>query len=358
MVLPSVMPTETENLTPQPPLQVERGSPTPTLTLTLTATPSSTPTFTASATQSSTASATRTPTFTAAPSSTPPPIPATFTASATPTPSQTPTPSFTLTPSATWTPLFTSTPSNTPTLTWTPRPTGVETPIPAGAARLADHAPVGGRIERPNGVARYFFDGVAAARYTIAVYPAPGSPLIPRVEVYDPDGGWILLADVEYAAATLNGVRGVILGNVQLPLDGTYALFIGGSGGSTGDFVVGFGRTATSGGISFQTNVRGDLPNDMRAAIQSGGTRDAWTLTLSANDVYDIRASADADSSILPALDLIAPDGTVIASAAGVPNAPLAQLQGRAPQSGVYTLHVADARGLGVGAYRVVWGRS
>lgn len=223
---------------------------------------------------------------------------------------------------------------------------------------MSDYIPISGTLDRRGDAARYFFDATTDARYTVAVYPAPGSPLIPRFELYNPDGEWILLATVEYTGAILNGVRGVILANIALPLDGSYALYISGDAGSTGAFVVGIGQTMVGGGIAFQTFVRGELPPDARAALESIGTRDAWTVTLDAGDSYDIRASADANSAILPALTVLAPDGTVIGAAAGIPDAPIAQVTGIAPLAGVYTVYVADARGLTAGAYRIVWGRS
>lgn len=346
-------------------------TPEPIIVPTLMVLPSQTPTdiFTATPTLTPTPTETPTPTDTAAPTDTPTPTPtntpsATPTNSPTATPSDTPTLTATPTPTATLTPSQTPTPSDTPTPTWTPtitptpRPTGIETAIPNGDIRLNDHAPVIGRIERAGGVARYFFDAQANTRYSIAVYPALGSPMIPRVELYNPDGEWILLANVEYSAVLVNGVRGVALGNVLLPMDGVYALFITGEANSMGDFVVSVGQTAPSGGISFQTHVRGELPNDMGSALQSSGTRDVWTLTFNANDVIDIRAHVDANSPVLPAIDLFAPDGTLVASASAAPDTGMAQISGRAPFTGVYTLHVADSRGLNAGGYRITWSRS
>lgn len=336
VVLPTlaVLPSETPTETPSP-----------------TFTPS--PTSTAAPTDTPTPTETATPTATPTPSSTPTPTP-TDTPSLTPTPTPTPTRTPSLTPTFTDTPSVTPTPDATETPSATPRPMGVSTPIPDGGAMLRDSAPVQGSIDRIGGVERYFFEAEAGERYTIIVLSAPESRVIPRVEVFNPDGEWILLATVDYSAVEFPGVRGAALGNVLLQNAGRYTLFV--SGGTTaGDFILGFGRTSASGGIAYASNYRGELTLGvlLPAQIDQPGVRDAWTLALAADDRVIVRAYPVAGSQILPALDLVAPDGEALAFASASDEATTAELRFTAPSSGIYTLTVADRRGLRTGVYLI-----
>ncbi len=215
--------------------------------------------------------------------------------------------------------------------------------------------PVQGRIDRVGGVARYFFEAEAGARCTIIALPAPDSRVIPRIEVFNPDGEWILLATADYSAVEFPGVRGAVLADVPLPAAGTYSLFISSSASTTGDFILGFGRTSASGGIAYASSYRGELLSDMLmpAQIDQPGIRDVWTLTLATGETAIIRAYPASGSPILPALDLYAPDGAALAFASASEEEPTAQLRFTAPSTGIYTLTVADRRGLRTGVYLI-----
>lgn len=319
----------------------------------LTPTASLTDAPTASPTPTSTDTATPTPTLTASDTMTPTDLP-----SATPTPTDTPTPTNTRTPTptptATDTPTstLTPTPTLTPTASNTPRPTGVATAIVSGGARLAHYAPAVGVVARPGVPERYFFDVEAGERYTVVVSAAPGSALVPRIEVYNPDGEWILLGTVEYAAAEFPDATGMaILGSVRLPMSGTYALFVSGERQTTGGFVIGVGRTMPSGGIAHVTAERGILPAEEVGRIEPAGVRDSWTLALQAGTTVEITASSE---RLALGLDLVAPDGSVVASAFAF-GAPDVVLRAPIATSGDYTLYVADTGALRIGDYLIGW---
>jgi hypothetical protein len=219
---------------------------------------------------------------------------------------------------------------------------------------LRDGAPVQGRLERIGGIERYFFEAEAGERYTIIALPAPESRIIPRVEVFNPDGEWILLATVDYSSVEFPGVRGAVLGNVLLQNGGMYSLFV--SGGMTaGEFILAVGRTSASGGITYTANYRGELTTGMvlPAQIDQPGVGDAWTLALAAGEAVIIRAYPVTGSQILPALDLYAPDGAALAFASASDEQPTAELRFTAPAGGIYTLTVADRRGLRTGVYLI-----
>jgi hypothetical protein len=293
-----------------------------------------------------TPTATTPPTSTETPTATPTP-----TETASPTPTETPS----RTPTATFTPSRTPTPPATETPSSTPRPTGVSTPISDGEVYLRDRTPVRGRVERSGGVERYFFEAQAGERYTIIVLPTPNSRLLPRIEVFNPDGEWILLATVDYSVVEFPGVRGAALGNVLLQNGGTYSLFISGDSQTAGEFIAAVGRTSPSGGIAYAANYRGALTIGaaLPAQIEQPGIRDEWTLALAAGDTVIIRAYPAAGSPILPALDLYASDGTALAFAAASDEQPTAELRFNAETGGVYTLSAADRRGLRTGVYLI-----
>jgi hypothetical protein len=215
--------------------------------------------------------------------------------------------------------------------------------------------PVRGRIERSGGVERYFFEAQAGERITIIVLPAPDSRLLPRIEVYNPDGEWILLSTVDYSAVEFPDVRGAALGNVLLRDAGTYSLFISGDRQTAGAFTAALGRTSPSGGIACAANYRGALTIGaaLTAQIEQPGIRDEWTLALAAGDTVIIRAHPAAGSPILPALDLYAADGAALAFASASDERPTAELRFTAETDGVYTLSAADRRGLRTGVYLI-----
>jgi hypothetical protein len=215
---------------------------------------------------------------------------------------------------------------------------GWSTPVPS-VDRLSDHASTTGSIDQPQQVKRYVFEGQAEERVTIAAVPIEGSSLRPRMEVYNPAGELIYMATLESSNA--NGAA--LLGEVPLPETGTYSLFVSGDASSMGGYVVGYGR-----GTSYREVYRGEATLDLahNSTIDALGLRDVWLLPLNANDIVNLQLSA---VNFVPVMELVAPDGSVIAVGGG-------QIaEARATLNGVYELRVSGAGARSYGFYTFSW---
>ncbi len=185
---------------------------------------------------------------------------------------------------------------NTPTATPTP-PLGTATPV-AAAEELADHVPALGIIERGGGFNRYFIQANAGEILTVGVRAAPGSPFVPRLEIYTPSG------ELLFATATLGLDGQVLIPNLGVIETGKYGVFVSAANRATGAYVVAYGRGSTD-----VDNVRGGTaPEAPVAGSGLPAVRDTWTLPLAKGDVI----SADAHGA---ALQVVAPDGKTVARA-------------------------------------------
>jgi hypothetical protein len=236
----------------------------------------------------------------------------------------------------------TITPTSTPIV-------GTVTPLPGGE-QLYDHIPVAGRIERAGSFARYFIEAQPAEIVTVAASPATGSALQPHLQIVNPAGE--VLFDVP--ARRDNGGDALIPA-LSLLEGGVYSVFVTGDSSTTGGFILSYGR-----GPSHRDVQRGEaLPNqDYASAIERRGLRDVWTILLNRDDV--ISASVQTQNpGFVPALELAAPDGTVLAagsSAEGVILPEFAEI--RAPVTGLYTLRVTGVNANSFGPYQIVWERT
>jgi hypothetical protein len=237
-------------------------------------------------------------------------------------------------------------------ITTTPTSTvvaGTLTPVP-NSDQLLDHIPVAGRIERAGGFERFFIVAEPADIVTIAASPAPGSALLPRLQIVNP-GGEVLF---EVPARQDNGGDALIPA-LSLLEAGVYSVFVTGDNNTTGDFIISFGK-----GASHRDVLRGEaLPDQSFASvIERRGLRDVWSILLNRNDV--VRASVQTQNpGFDPALALVAPDGTVLASGDNEENNVNPVVEGvRAPVTGLYRLQVTGAHANSFGSYRLIWQRT
>ena len=226
---------------------------------------------------------------------------------------------------------------------------GTATPLPGGD-QLYDHVPVAGRIDRAGSFARYFIEAQPAEIVTVAASPAAGSSLQPHLQIVNPAGE--VLFDVP--ARRDNGGDALIPA-LSLLEGGVYSVFVTGDSDTTGEFILSYGR-----GASHRDVFRGEaLPNqDYASAIERRGLRDVWTILLNRDDVIAARVQSQ-NPGFAPALELAAPDGTVLSggtSEEGIIIPELADVH--APITGLYTLRVTGISASSFGSYRITWERT
>lgn len=232
-----------------------------------------------------------------------------------------------------------------------PAPTQAPPPTPTPAPRrdrLVDHVPVAGQIARPGDFARYPIVVVQGEVFTVGVSPVAGSALLPDLELYTPSGERAAAA----TASTSNADGDALIAGYRAAESGVYFALVTGERDTTGSFVISYGL-----GGSRETVTRGTARADVenRAELARRGLRDSWTVTLNAGDV--ISASVRPESSGFdPELDLVAPDGAVLAFDADSGGAALPLISSvRAPISGVYALRVSATNAGSRGSYALVW---
>ncbi len=242
-----------------------------------------------------------------------------------------------------------ATPTRSATLTPTPTIAAV-TPTFSPAIpgnRVEDHKPIIGVLAEVGDFARYPFFAAAGEVVSIGVTPSEGSALLPKIELYDPDG--VLIAET---TADSQAGNAAVLSAVALPSTGPYMIFVFGEGDTSGEYVLSYGI-----GTTRQNVMRGeafvDRPNE--GAIAAPALRDVWGVFFSEGDVITVAASP-IDATLDPVIEVASAGGEVVASddnSGGGANAQIEQV--RIPASGLYHLRVRDARGTGVGRYTLIW---
>jgi len=214
--------------------------------------------------------------------------------------------------------------------------------------RLLDHAPALGTIGGKSGFARYSCAAQSGDTLTVAVLPTAGSGLRPALEVFDPDGQQI--AAVKSTQVQFEGGTWAV--NLPVTLSGAHQIIVTSESDTAGDFVIACGI-----GASYMDQVKGEAAASQQVsdALLRLGVRDVWLVRLGAGDI--ISAAVSPNSGLIdPVLEIVAPDGTVIAKDdnGGGDRAAFVRVA-NIPLSGVYMLKVSDARGANKGTYTLIW---
>lgn len=213
---------------------------------------------------------------------------------------------------------------------------------------LEDHVPVLGRIERVGDFDRYPFEVTQGDLITVGLRVESGSGLAPRLELYDPEGSLVAVA----TPFDSNAEGDALIPALLAAQNGTYTVFVTGERNTTGGYIVSYG-------IGFS---REDVPRVMTIPDQlySGelgrrGQRDVWMVELNAGDVISA-AVQPLGFGLDPLLQLVAPDGTVVAAddnGGGGRDALIGSA--RAAVSGVYGLKISAVNAAADGPYTLVW---
>jgi hypothetical protein len=240
----------------------------------------------------------------------------------------------------------------TPILPVMPSPTPI-TPIltpTLGAAipdeRLQDHLPVLGELADASDVQRHSFQAYEGEIITFSVLPLDDSSLIPRVELYDPEG-------VPVAAVTGNADpanRQAVIRLFKAEQRGAYSAFVTAEGQTFGAYIVSYGIGSTS-----QNLMRGeaDVNNANSATLQNPSIRELWYANLQQGDVI----SASIESNTLDTiLELVTENGDLLGLDANSGENGQPIINGvTIPRNGVYFFRVRALGGTIKGDYTLTW---
>lgn len=214
--------------------------------------------------------------------------------------------------------------------------------------RLSPEQPVRAEISAQSFVNTHSFAVNVGDIFSVAVRPAPNSPLIPHVEMIDPDG---------VPVATLIGNRSpidrdVVFASVTATIEGPYTLFVTGQGGTQGEYTIAYGPSSITENIS-KGEVKPDQPHI--SALERRGAADIWHIMLGQGDLISLSVSP-LDALVVPILELYTGDGRLIGidGAGNGPRSPL--ISGvRVPQTGLYLIKIRPAEAESIGAYQLFW---
>lgn len=211
---------------------------------------------------------------------------------------------------------------------------------------LQDHIPVLGAIERKGDFDRYPITVTQGQLMTLAV--RPDAKFKAKLELFDPEG--VLIATTTPANSNAGGdalIPALVAGH-----SGTYMAFVTGEGNSIGGYSIAYGV-----GFSHSEIRRGATTVNQRysGTIARWGLSEVWTLELNQNDVIAAAASIG-QGDLDPVLELIAPDGALVAmddNSGGNRDAQI--ISALAPVAGRYHLRVTSVNARGQGSYTLVW---
>src|SRR5690606_30711140 len=127
----------------------------------------------------------------------------------------------------------------------------------------------------------------------------------PRFELFDPAGALVTAASGRDSNANGAAFRPAI----PLAEGGMYTLIVTGEDGSTGAYMLTYGR-----GVTMIDEVQPAPPSNDRltATIDRRGERHAWHVTLNAGDVITVAASGESESQLDPYLEIATSDGVIL----------------------------------------------
>lgn len=193
--------------------------------------------------------------------------------------------------------------------------------------------PIVGELKDANSVDRFAVFAAANEVISFGMFPEPNSALVPRFEVYAPNGERVATGSAPFAA---------VIG-YRVPATGAYIIFARAERGSGAySFWVNSGET-------LRDLWRGALTPDQAAqgALLRRADRDVWQVALQSGTPIEIALEPD-DPTLNLTLAIIAPDGTLLTA---VPSGDVPLLY--VPQDGLYTLQVYAPQATASGAYRL-----
>jgi hypothetical protein len=238
-------------------------------------------------------------------------------------------------------------PTSTPTLAPTPRPSSTPTVVVAAVfgQALAIGDSVLGEIVDAETPDRYAVFGPAGSIISLGMFASDGSPLIPALEVYAPDG--TLLAE---AAGEPGGERAALVNSLSLPATGAYVIFAHGlPNAPTGDYSLSVGDGHA---LRLIGGNPGTVGQTYQGVLSRRGDQERWAFDLPANLTFSAQVTP-IESSFTPVIDLVAPDGAVLASTREGQEDSALFPPFQIAQAGRYELRVSARENDGTGRYLI-----
>jgi hypothetical protein len=181
---------------------------------------------------------------------------------------------------------------------------------------------------------------VSETRLTVGMFATPDSRLIPRFELYAPNGEKL----AEASAPT-----GAVLTAYVVPVTGAYVIYASAARGS-GSYTIhaNYGwavRSVDAGRMGIGTPVRGML--------RRHGDRDVWMLDVPANVTVYLDVAAY-QSALVPVVDLATGNGVILARTAGSALNRRASLTPSVAQAGLYQVGVSGLENQSIGSYVLI----
>ncbi len=219
---------------------------------------------------------------------------------------------------------------------------------------LTPEARMSGVIQNQGQEHRYTFHAEAGQAVTIVMQAPPGGPLDSFLELRGPDGATLITND--------DGGGGVDsrIENFVLPVSGEYTLLAYGfNHTSTGSYGLRLSLGTplpTSTPTATPTRGGGTIsPGERRSGtIHTSGQADSWQLAAQPGQYVTINLRAAGGSALDPYLEVIDPDGAIVAAdddSGGRLDARIANLP--LTRRGIYTLRVSSVSG-SIGAYELI----
>jgi hypothetical protein len=214
-------------------------------------------------------------------------------------------------------------------------------------ARLDDHVPAINSLVRAGDFQRFSFQADAGEVVSVLVAPMEGSTLLPQLEIFNPGGEQIGIAQ---ASTNANGIAAVL--GMAIAETGVHTLIITGENSSAGQFRVAYGRGQSVRDVFIGTALSG-IAQEQR--IGELGSRHIWELLLNPQDVITVAVSPN-DSIFDPVVELVTAEGDVLYrddNSGGNRAARIDLAEIREPAT--YLLRIYDATGANPGAYTLLW---
>lgn len=229
--------------------------------------------------------------------------------------------------------------TNTPTTTPTPMST---------TARLQPFSPLESSIDAAGGFQRFLLFVEEGDLLTLGVLPIDTAALRPEVELINGEGT-IVITETVY---TSNANGAALIDALPIEVGGPHQVIVRAEGQGTGTFIISYGT-----GTAYENVRRGDIEPDvaMNGEVARRGLGDVWRLFLNAGDTITVAVEARS-ATFDPAVEVLAPDGTVIASddnSGGGRNPALNDVT--VPEGGAYHVRVTGSQAQSSGVYTVVW---
>lgn len=198
-------------------------------------------------------------------------------------------------------------PTSAPTLFVTQAPTATPAPVGDGVLLLLGQTLEGG-INAPGQRDRYVVFVPYGTVLSLGMFASDGSRLVPRLEVYAPNGEVVGVSSQP---------TGAVISGYTVPVTGAYLVFASADANRTrGAYFI----TANT-GIAVRDVARGQLALDglTRGELTRVGDRDVYAVELPPLARLSVEVSAY-QSGIVPVVELIDPAGNLLARAGAAPN--------------------------------------